>query len=116
MYLNALNNGLLVLYPGVKFLSIDNLPTGVNVASSENKLTFEICQSANLKTNEQTPLPVMATLVAVEAQTIISLPIVVEPVKGQTIIDPPIVVKLIEAQTIIDPPIVVEPVEAQSIP
>ena len=92
------------------------LPTVVKVASSENGLTFEICQSANLKTHEQTPLPVMATLEAVEAQTIISLPIVVEPVKGQTIIDPPIVVKPVEAQTIIDPPIVVEPVEAQSIP
>ena len=115
MYLNALNNGLLVLYPGVEFLSIDNLPTVVNVASNGNGLTFEICQSANLKTHEQTPLPVMATLEAVEAQTIISLPIVVEPVKGQTIIDPPIVVEPVETQTIIDPPIVVEPVEAQTI-
>ena len=28
MYLNALNNGLSVLYTGVEFLSIDNLPTG----------------------------------------------------------------------------------------
>ena len=34
MYLRALNNGLLVLDPGVEFLSIDNLPTIVTVNNS----------------------------------------------------------------------------------
>ena len=47
MYLRALNNGLLVLDPGVEFLSIDNLPTIVTVNNS-----CQICYIADCVEDE----------------------------------------------------------------
>ncbi len=52
MFLNALDNGLIVLDPAVEFLSVENLPTVVNVACCTNLLDdfsyremSEICQT-----------------------------------------------------------------------
>ena len=103
MYLRALNNGLLVLDPGVEFLSIDNLPTivtvnnsctntcskmtnsginlGVEVAHNINNLPVEVAQNINnlpVEVAQNINLPVEV------AQNINSdLPIVVEPIEAQ---------------------------------
>jgi hypothetical protein len=124
MYLKALDNGLFNLAPGVEFLSIDNLPTVVNVTYAKNMFSYEICRPVIL-TVETKPTSVIAaksTLPVVvqstKAQNIlvvkrnIDLLMVVEPIEAKTI-DPPIAVKPIEAKTI-DPPIVVEPIEAKT--
>ena len=73
MYLRALNNGLLVLDPGVEFLSIANLPTivavnsnsCVEVAQNMNNLPVKVAQNTN-------NLPVEV------AQNMNNLPVVVE--------------------------------------
>ena len=38
MFLNALDSGLIILDPAVEFLSVENLPTVVNVACCTNLL------------------------------------------------------------------------------
>ena len=128
MYLEALNNGLIVPDPGVDLLSINNLPSVVYVTCCTDitdNFSYELCQSAMDTfvdpTGDKKPKIILIT----EAKTIIDPPIVVEPTEAQTITDLPIgaqnnsdlpiVVEPIEAQTIIDPPIVVEPIEAQSL-
>ena len=57
MHLKALDHGLIVLDPRIEFLSIDDLPTVVNVSIScgKNMFSYEICRSVTL------PIPVMAT-------------------------------------------------------
>ena len=45
MYLQALDNGFVVLEPGVEFLSVDNLPKLVSVSSCTNMFSYEICDS-----------------------------------------------------------------------
>ncbi len=122
MFLNALDSGFIILDPGVEFLSVENLPTVVNVACRNlfNDFSCEICQTPVQAKTTASPVSVIDTdlpivVESVEVQTNLDPPIVVEPVEATTIIDPPIVVEPVEAQTIIDPPIVVEPVEAQTI-
>ncbi len=139
MFLNALDSGFIILDPGVEFLSVENLPTVVNVACCKNlfnDFSYEICQKPAVQAKStsspmrvtDTDLPVVVQPVGaqnqrdlpivaqpVEAKTIIDPPIVAQPVEAKTIIDPPIVAQPVEAQTIIDPPIVVEPIEAQTI-
>ncbi len=139
MYLKALDNGLFNLAPGGEFLSIDNLPTVVNVTYAKNMFSYEICRpvistvetklTSVIATKSTLPVVVQSTkaqnilvvkrnidplmvVEPVEAKTI-DPPIVVEPIEAKTI-DPPIVVEPIEAKTI-DPPIVVEPIEAKTI-
>ncbi len=122
MFLNALDSGFIILDPGVEFLSVENLPTVVNVAACRNlfnDFSYEICQTPVQAKTTASPVSVIDTdlpivVESVEVQTIIDPPIVVEPAEA-TIIDPPIVVEPVEAKTIIDPPIVVEPVEATTI-
>ena len=62
MFLNALDSGFIILDPGVEFLSVENLPTVVNVAWCTNLLndfSYEICQTpVQAKT---TVSPVMVT-------------------------------------------------------
>ncbi len=62
MFLNALDSGFVFLDPGVEFLSVENLPTVVNVAWCMNLLndfSYEICQTpVQAKT---TVSPVMVT-------------------------------------------------------
>ena len=128
MYLEALNNGLIVPDPGVDLLSINNLPSVVYVTCCTDitdNFSYELCQSAmdtfvdptgdKKPTEAKTIIGPPIVVEPIEAQTIIYPPIVVEPIEAQTIIYPPIVVEPIEAQTIIDPLIVVEPIEAQTI-
>ena len=98
MYLEALDNGLMVLDPGVDLLSINNLPSVIYVTCNTNindNFSYSVCQ------------PAMDTSIDLIGDE--------KPAEPQTITDPPIVVEPIEAQTIIDPPIVVEPIEAQTI-
>ena len=47
MYLQALNDGFVVLEPGVEFLSVDNLPKLVSVSSCIRTcfLNYKICDS-----------------------------------------------------------------------
>jgi hypothetical protein len=44
MYLQALDNGFVVLEPGVEFISVDNLPKVVSVSCCTNMFSCEICQ------------------------------------------------------------------------
>ena len=131
MYLQALNDGFVVLEPGVEFLSVDNLPKLVSVSCCTNMFSYQICDSVIDTSNippvvhaKTTTTPVnpfdaqnindtMNSLPMVVGQNNNILPIVVEPIEAKTI-DLPIVVEPIEAKTI-DLPIVVEPVEAKTI-
>ena len=45
MYLQALDNGFVVLEPGVEFISVDNLPKVVSVSCCTNVFSCEICDS-----------------------------------------------------------------------
>ena len=45
MYLQALDNGFVVLEPSVEFLSVDNLPKVVSVSCCTNMFSYEICDS-----------------------------------------------------------------------
>ena len=40
-----MDSGLIILDPAVEFLSVENLPTVVNVACCTNLLNDEICQT-----------------------------------------------------------------------
>ena len=131
MYLQALNDGFVVLEPGVEFLSVDNLPKLVSVSCCTNMFSYQICDSVIDTSNippvvhaKTTTTPVnpfdtrnindtINSLPMVVGQNNNILPIVVEPVEAKTI-DLPIVVEPIEAKTIYLP-IVVEPVEAKTI-
>ena len=132
MYLQALNDGFVVLEPGVEFLSVDNLPKLVSVSCCTNMFSYQICDSVidtsinippvvHAKTTTTPVNPFDAqnindtinSLPMVVGQNNNILPIVVEPSEAKTI-DLPIVVEPIEAKTI-DLPIVVEPVEAKTI-
>ncbi len=62
MFLNALDNGFIILDPGVEFLSVENLPKVVNVACCTNVLndfSYTICQTAVQA--RTTASPVMVT-------------------------------------------------------
>ena len=64
MHLKALDHGLIVLDPRIEFLSIDDLPTVVNVSIScgKNMFSYEICRSVTLPIHANTATsPVMAT-------------------------------------------------------
>ena len=138
MHLQALDNGFVVLEPGVEFMSVDNLPKVVSVPSCTNMFSYEICDSV-IDTRINVPAVVHAktttthvnpfdaqnndTIKPIEAKTI-DLPIEARTIEAKTIdlsieaktIDLPIdiVVEPIEAKTI-DLPIVVEPIEAKTI-
>jgi hypothetical protein len=43
MYLQALDNGFVVLEPGVEFISVDNLPKVVSVSCCTNMFSCKIC-------------------------------------------------------------------------
>ena len=45
MYLQALDNGFVVLEPDVEFLSVDKLPKVVSVSCCTNMFSYEICDS-----------------------------------------------------------------------
>ncbi len=64
MHLKALDHGLIVLDPRIEFLSIDDLPTVVNVSIScgKNMFSYEICRSVTLPIHANTATSlVMAT-------------------------------------------------------
>ena len=108
MYLEALNNGLIVPDPDVDLLSINNLPSVVYVTcytDITDNFSYELCQSAT-----DTFVDPIDDKKPTEAKIIIDPPIVVEPNEAQTITDLPI-----EAQNNSDLPIVVEPIEAKNI-
>ena len=131
MYLQALNDGFVVLEPGVEFLSVDNLPKLVSVSCCTNMFSYQICDSVINTSNippvvhaKTTTTPVnpfdtqnindtINSLPMVVGQNNDILPIVVEPIEAKTI-DLPVVVEPVEAKTI-DLPIVVEPIEAKTI-
>jgi hypothetical protein len=99
MYLQALNDGFVVLDPGVEFLSVDDLPKLVSVSCWTNMFSYQIRDSV-----------IDTTIVVEPIEATIDLPIVVEPIEAT--IDLPVVVEPIEAT--IDLPIVVEPIEAEN--
>ena len=68
MYLKALNSGLIVLDPGVDFLSVDNLPKVVSVPCCSNIFSHEI----------ELPMDIAG-------ENINNLPIVVEPFEAKNI-------------------------------
>ncbi len=62
MFLNALGSGFIILDPGVEFLSVENLPTVLNVACCTNLLndfSYEICET--LVQAKTTASPMMMT-------------------------------------------------------
>ncbi len=52
--LKALENGLIVLDPGVEFLFIDNLATVVSILCSKNELSYDMCIKAKKIANTNT--------------------------------------------------------------
>ncbi len=59
MFLNALDSGFIILDPGVEFLSVENLPTVVNVACCKNLFNdflYEICQTPAVQAKSHTAL------------------------------------------------------------
>ncbi len=132
MYLRALNNGLLVLNPGIEYLSIDNLPTIVTVnnsctnacstiTNSGINLPVEVAQNMNLPVEvaQNTNLPVEVaqnTNLPVEVAQNINLPVEVAqninlPVEVAQNINLPVEVA---GRINSDRPIVVEPIQAQN--
>ena len=103
MYLQALDNGFVVLEPGVEFLSVDNLPKVVSVTSCMNMFSYEICDSlidtSNIPHVEHaktttTPVDLFDTQNNVELPMVVgqnsnSLPVVVR----QNDNSPPVVVR-----------------------
>ncbi len=53
--LKALENGLIVLNPGVEFLSIDNLPTVVSILCSKNELSYDMCKAKEIANTNTVP-------------------------------------------------------------
>ena len=81
MYLEALNNGLIVPDPGVDLLSINNLPSVVYVTcytDITDNFSYELCQSAM-----DTFVDPIGDKKPTEAKTIIDPPIVVEPTEAR---------------------------------
>jgi hypothetical protein len=90
MYLEALNNGLIVPDPGVEHLSIDNLSTVFCVSCcmnnmSPNSFFYEICKPLFVTDLIQTQNVNKSPIVV--PQTISDLPIVVEPIEAQNTLD-----------------------------
>ena len=91
MYLQALDNGFVVLEPGVEFLSVDNLPKVVSVSSCTNMFSYEICDSV-INTSNIPPVVHAKTTTPVDsfdAQNNVELPMVV----GQNSNSLPVVVR-----------------------
>jgi hypothetical protein len=127
MYLKALNSGLLILDDGVEVLSIDDLPTVVDVSfcrNMSNDFSYEICRSLIDHTIYTSPsvvinndLPIIE--LPIEAQNYIELPVEAQntielPIEAQNTIELPV-----EAQNTIELPVeaqnIIElPVEAQN--
>ena len=59
MYLQALDNGFVVLEHGVEFMSVDNLPKVVSVSCCTNMFSYEICDSV-IDTRKYVPAVVHA--------------------------------------------------------
>ena len=81
MYLEALNNGLIVPDPGIDLLSINNLPSVVYVTcytDITDNFSYELCQSAM-----DTFVDPIGDKKPAEAKTIIDPPIVVEPTEAR---------------------------------
>ena len=139
MYLQALDNGFVVLEPGVEFLSVDNLPKVVSISSCTNMFSYQICDSV-IDTSNLVNLPTTTPVDPFDAQNNIELPMVVQQnnnsppvVVGQNHNSPPVVVgqnhnslpvvvrqnhnslPVVVRQNNNSLPIVVEPVEAQNI-
>ena len=103
MYLQALDNGFVVLEPGVEFLSVDNLPKVVSVSSCTNMFSYQICDSV-IDTSNLPPVLMHAKTTTTpvdpfDAQNNIELPMVVRQnnnsppvVVGQNHNSPPMVV------------------------
>jgi hypothetical protein len=116
MYLQTLNDGFVVLEPGVEFLSVDNLPKFVSVSSCI-RTCFLITVHAKTTTTPVNPFDTqnndtINSLPMVVGQNNSILPIVVEPIEAKNILDLPIDhcgrAHAFKAKTI-DLPIVVEP-------
>ena len=70
MYLQALNNGLIILDQNVKLLSVDNLPKVVMVSCCKNMFSYEIRRPVVDTLNILSPV---ATVEPAEAQDNIEL-------------------------------------------
>jgi hypothetical protein len=79
MYIKALNSGLLILDDGVEGLSIDDLPTVVDISFCRNMSkdsSYEICRSNNDLPIIELPVEAQNTIeLPVEAQNTIKLPV-----------------------------------------
>jgi ribosomal protein L25 (general stress protein Ctc) len=102
MHLQALDNGFVVLEPGVEFLSVDNLPKVVSVTSCTNMFSYEICDSL-IDTSNIPPVEHAKTTTTpvdpFDTQNNVELPMVV----GQNSNSVPVVVR----QNNNSPPVVV---------
>jgi hypothetical protein len=102
MHLQALDNGFVVLEPGVEFLSVDNLPKVVSVTSCTNMFSYEICDSL-IDTSNIPPVEHAKTTTTpvdpFDTQNNVELPLVV----GQNSNSVPVVVR----QNNNSPPVVV---------
>ena len=56
MYINALNNGLFGINPGLELTSIDNLPRFIDVSCNLNMLSFEFIDATVNNINSNEPL------------------------------------------------------------
>jgi hypothetical protein len=123
MFLDALDSGFIILDPGVGFLSVENLPTVVNVVCCTNLLndfSYEICQtSVQAKTtascyfeaqNNITETQTCSNDLTIQSKT-------TSPMKVTNRTSPMMVTNTKSPMKVtdIDLPIVVEPVEAQII-
>jgi hypothetical protein len=99
MYIKALNSGLLILDDGVEGLSIDDLPTVVDVSfcrNMSNDSSYEICRSNNDLPIIELPVEAQNTIeLPVEAQNTIRLPVEAQntiklPVEAQNTIKLPV--------------------------
>ena len=91
MYLQALDNGFVVLEPGVEFLSVDNLPKVVSISSCMNMFSYQICDSVINTSNIPPVVHAKTTTTPVDsfdAQNNVELPMVVR----QNNNSPPVVV------------------------
>ena len=111
MYLKALNNGLIDLVPGVKFLSVDNLPKVVSdsCCTYTSMLSYDIVEPLSMVNTPAESIQVEP----IEAKSMNDLLIVVEPIEAKNIDDPPIVVEPIEGKSNIDLPVAEKTINVQ---
>ena len=113
-----MNSGL-VLYQGVEFLSVDNLPNVVGVSCCTSMFSYAIHDSSLIdKFHNISPLVHGCTTSLRVTNS--HLPLVIDPFGAQNNIELPVVVAqnnnipIVEAKIINDLPIVVQPTEAQN--